>query len=887
MTEIEERVHYTLAKEGQGRQTSKVVQSAIVMDLARALGIGFNNHAELSDQIKLLKDDLVDSDLLLERQILTSLETIVDNWSIQPDILTHKLDLEFEEDAHISPFKNFLCPLTKDIMKDPVVLVSSQNYERTAIKCWFERCLEDGREPTCPVTGEVLSSLELKPNIGLAGAIEEWVNRNIEICIKSALQCLREDPPSVDGVERALDDIFKISEEHPSSRYRVRNAGTVPLIVKVLRDCSKSIRSRLRSKFFMALLSMAKDEESKNIMLEEGITRLAIHGLIGSSEQEREYAVKLLLEFSSEEAYCVRIASEKGALVLLTSMADNLEHPALSKLAEEVLRLMERVEDNIQHLAVAGRFEPLLARLCEGSDDVKVEMASMLGRMTLTNSSKEQIAHQCAKVLVDLLEKPEGRLPSLQALYNLSSLDDNATILVDSAILPALTSILFENQDASAESKELAASIIANIVSSPGHWELASADRENHSLPSEFIVVSLLGLLSLAPPGCQVPILRILYGIASSPQASESVRSHIKSADGLKNIVTFLEHPDIEHRIYAFRLTRLLSERLNEDLANQLKSSDKLTLFKDKILDNQSTDGERSDAACILANLPLSETEVNTQLDPHFVKWVVSALSGQRHSSNARPTSVMMEGLLGLLLHVARSLDQQSVDIIKENCLMTVFHDQLVFTSNPKAKQQAALGLRYLSESGRTADGGESDPQPPHGFCASLIFICGKASSSPSTCPIHHSPCEEDSQFCLLKRNCIKPLVDILTYEDTGIRIAAVEALSTLVLDTSNGFKQAIDELERLGVVDAAIELFVQARPGVLQERAIWMVERLLRAESLVHRHSLNQPLVRALVEAFKHGNSVTKRHAQEALTNLKQISGVSGKTSSQNRGRR
>lgn len=101
-------------------------------------------------------------------------------------------------------------------------------------------------------------------------------------------------------------------------------------------------------------------------MLEEGITRLAIRSLIGSSEKEREHAVKLLLEFCSDEACCTKIASEKGALVLLSSMAENLECPALSNLAEDVLLQMERIEDNVQHLAAIGRFEPLLIRLCEG-----------------------------------------------------------------------------------------------------------------------------------------------------------------------------------------------------------------------------------------------------------------------------------------------------------------------------------------------------------------------------------------------------------------------------------------------------------------------------------------------------------------------------------------
>ena len=140
--------------------------------------------------------------------------------------------------------------------------------------------------------------------------------------------------------------------------------------------------------------------------------------------------------------------------------------------------------------------------------------------MTLTNSSKEQIACQGARSLVELLSNLDGRAASLQALYNISCFAENATILTDSAVLPALTEILFENQVVSLALKALAASIIANIVMSPGHWELASADKAGHPLQSESIISSFLGLLLLASPPCQLSVLQILYRIASSPQAS-------------------------------------------------------------------------------------------------------------------------------------------------------------------------------------------------------------------------------------------------------------------------------------------------------------------------------------------------------------------------------
>ena len=233
------------------------------MDLARALGIDSTNHAELMELVKLSKNDLARSNSVSERRIVMSLQRIVDNWFVEPNISALSLDFDKEDESKILTFKNFVCPLTKEVMKDPVVLESGQTYERTAIDYWFQRCLEDGRDPTCPVTGNVLSSLEQKPNIGLAGAIDEWVNRNVDIQINSAVKHLSNDPPSLDCIEQVLDSIYKISEEHQSSRYKVRNNGVVVLVINLLKKCSKSLSSTMKTKVLMVLLSMAKDKDSK------------------------------------------------------------------------------------------------------------------------------------------------------------------------------------------------------------------------------------------------------------------------------------------------------------------------------------------------------------------------------------------------------------------------------------------------------------------------------------------------------------------------------------------------------------------------------------------------------------------------------------------------
>ncbi|KAK1588886.1 hypothetical protein Q3G72_028263 [Acer saccharum] len=201
-----------------------------------------------------------------------------------------------------------------------------------------------------------------------------------------------------------------------------------------------------------------------------------------------------------------------------------------------------------------------------------------------------------------------------------------------------------------------------------------------------------------------------------------------------------------------------------------------------------------------------------------FVRWIMITLKNhQRSSANgrtSRPVLSMIEGLLGLLLHFTRNLDPK----------MVIANHQL----------------------------------------SSLVFMCGRPPPETSACPVHNAPCEDDNQLCLLKSNCM-PLVDLLADEDTNVQIAAVEELSTLIIDTSKSLKRAIDELDEQGVLNAVIALFTEVRPGILQERTIWMIERILRVEG--HRYSLNLSLVRALVEAFKRSNANTKKHAQDALT--------------------
>ncbi|PPR89673.1 hypothetical protein GOBAR_AA31012 [Gossypium barbadense] len=65
--------------------------------------------------------------------------------------------------------QKFICPLSKKLMRDPVVLSSGQTYERPFIERW----LKAGNR-TCPQTQQVLSHTVLTPNHLVSEMISQW-----------------------------------------------------------------------------------------------------------------------------------------------------------------------------------------------------------------------------------------------------------------------------------------------------------------------------------------------------------------------------------------------------------------------------------------------------------------------------------------------------------------------------------------------------------------------------------------------------------------------------------------------------------------------------------------------------------------------------------------
>ncbi len=68
------------------------------------------------------------------------------------------------------PPAHFVCPITQEVMVEPVFAADGYTYERMAIEAWV------AGHSTSPMTNLPLQHQQLTPNLGLRSAIREWLD---------------------------------------------------------------------------------------------------------------------------------------------------------------------------------------------------------------------------------------------------------------------------------------------------------------------------------------------------------------------------------------------------------------------------------------------------------------------------------------------------------------------------------------------------------------------------------------------------------------------------------------------------------------------------------------------------------------------------------------
>jgi hypothetical protein len=157
-------------------------------------------------------------------------------------------------------YESFLCPLTKQVMRDPVAIESGVTFEREAILKWFSESRSSGRKLVCPVTRKELRSTEVNPSIALRNTIDEWKNRNEVAKLDVARKSLTSESTESD-ILQALQYVAEICQRNRSSKHGVRKDGLISMIADLMKNGS----TRVRQKALETLCVIAKDDNDNKV----------------------------------------------------------------------------------------------------------------------------------------------------------------------------------------------------------------------------------------------------------------------------------------------------------------------------------------------------------------------------------------------------------------------------------------------------------------------------------------------------------------------------------------------------------------------------------------------------------------------------------------------
>uniref|UniRef100_A0A7N0V036 RING-type E3 ubiquitin transferase n=1 Tax=Kalanchoe fedtschenkoi TaxID=63787 RepID=A0A7N0V036_KALFE len=279
----------------------------------------------------------------------------------------------------------FLCPITLEIMTDPVIVATGQTYERESIQKWL-----DANHRTCPKTGQVLAHVSLAPNYAIRNLILQWCEANSyelpkrEACVvsDSTTTELKQEISSlvqglstchIDGKRKAISKLRKLSKENPENRVVIANCGGIPPLVKHL----SHPESKIQEETVTALLNLSINEANKRLIGAEG----AIPGIIkilqtGTTPEARENSAAALFSLSMLDENKEMIGSAKGVPPLVALLKHG--SPRGKKDAATALFNLSLSQANKSRAVRAGIIPPLLRILKDKSLNMVDEALSIL-----------------------------------------------------------------------------------------------------------------------------------------------------------------------------------------------------------------------------------------------------------------------------------------------------------------------------------------------------------------------------------------------------------------------------------------------------------------------------------------------------------------------------
>ncbi|KAH7512255.1 hypothetical protein FEM48_Zijuj12G0071000 [Ziziphus jujuba var. spinosa] len=310
----------------------------------------------------------------------------------------------------------FLCPISLQMMKDPVTVCTGITYDRESIEKW----LFSGKNMTCPVTKIDLSDSELTPNHTLRRLIQSWCIMNASLGIeriptpkppinKTQIQKILKDVKSPESQLNCLRTLRSIAAESETNKRCIETAGAVDFLVSLIVNNIKAINSETLEAINDGFDLARTTEEALSTVHNLGLSDAVLKNLVAKNGEFVDSLTNILQHGSYE--------SRAYAVILLKSMFEVADPMRLIALGSQFfVELVELLKDNISPQASKSTLQ-MLIQLCPwGRNRVKaVEAGAVSVLIELLLDNKERRACEMMLMALDMLcGSAEGRAELLK-----------------------------------------------------------------------------------------------------------------------------------------------------------------------------------------------------------------------------------------------------------------------------------------------------------------------------------------------------------------------------------------------------------------------------------------------------------------------------------------
>ncbi|XP_076914075.1 U-box domain-containing protein 11-like [Bidens hawaiensis] len=331
---------------------------------------------------------------------------------------------ESSETSSLIPV-DFLCPISLELMRDPVIVSTGQTYERSYIQRWI-----DCGNTTCPKTQQKLQNITLTPNYVLRSLITQWcVNHNMEQPNKSfhvasedlkAINILIRNLSSESIEERrlALTKIRSLSKTSTDNRITLAKAGAIPVLVRLL----TSEDNFTQENAVTSILNLSLYENNKGIIMLADAVPSVVQLLRLGTMETRENAAATLFSLSLTNENKIIIGAS-GAIPELVNLLGNGSTRGMKDAATALFNLC--INQGNKGRAVRAGIIPVLLKMLSDSSMID-ESLTILSVLASDQEAKTAIVKaSIIPVLIDLTRTglPRSKENAISVLLSLCERD--------------------------------------------------------------------------------------------------------------------------------------------------------------------------------------------------------------------------------------------------------------------------------------------------------------------------------------------------------------------------------------------------------------------------------------------------------------------------------